>query len=221
MSAQPQDVQAILKRIDVLGRQNRWLIRAGLVGSLVAVAIVTMGQTRTSHTVEAEQFILRDAHGRQRLTIGFYGGIKSDEPAIWIAGPTGVDQTIFASQRLVWFNEQGKVTARIEGNDNGGSGPTIEFRDPKQGDFSKDTLFLAAGRLEMNAPSDLRAGLKADPDLDPFGPHIFLDDKDGVTRVSLGLKHNRPSLVIGDTQGFHAQLGSADLEAQYVPNSRI
>ena len=29
MSDQPQDVQAILRRIDVLERQNRWLVRAG------------------------------------------------------------------------------------------------------------------------------------------------------------------------------------------------
>jgi hypothetical protein len=66
MSDQPQDVQAMVQRIDALERQNRWLIRAGLIGSLVAVAIVTMGQTRTSRTVEAERFVLRDTVGRMR-----------------------------------------------------------------------------------------------------------------------------------------------------------
>jgi len=99
----------------------------------------------------------------------------------------------------------GSQRQRIEGNDNLGSGPTIEFLDPKGG---KDTLFFSAGRLEMNAPSDLSPGLNVQSD---FGPNIFLDDKDGVTRVSLGLIRNRPSLVIKDAQGFYAQLGSADL----------
>ena|SRR6267143_2737535 len=118
MSAQPQDVQAILKRIDVLERQNRWLIRAGLVASLLAVAVVTMGQGRPSRTVEAEQFILRDTHGRQRLTIGtprFSGvafGMDADEPTIWIAGSKGVDRTILTSHGLNWPDEHGKPTAK-------------------------------------------------------------------------------------------------------------
>ena len=66
MNDETQDVQAILKRIDTLERRNRWLIRAGLVGSLVAVAIVTMGQARPSRTVEAERFVLMDAGGKMR-----------------------------------------------------------------------------------------------------------------------------------------------------------
>src|SRR5215471_4399256 len=86
MSDQPPDV------IDVLERQNRWLMRGGLIGSLLVVAALIMGQARTSRTVEAEQFILRDAQGRQRLTIGaprlsgIAVGLEADEPAIWIAG---------------------------------------------------------------------------------------------------------------------------------------
>ena len=129
MSDQPQDVQVILKRIDVLERQNRWLVRAGLVASLLAVAAVTMGQARTSRTVEAEQFILRDAQGRQRLTIGtprFSGvaiGLEADRPAIWITGSNGVDRAILTSDGIYWADEHGKGTARIEGVGNRGSGP--------------------------------------------------------------------------------------------------
>lgn len=66
MSDQPQDVQAIVQRIDALERQNRWLKRAGLVASLSLIAIVTMGQVRTSHTVEAERFLLRGMNGTIR-----------------------------------------------------------------------------------------------------------------------------------------------------------
>jgi hypothetical protein len=71
MNDQTQEVQAILKRIDALERQNYWIKRAGLLGVLLAIAAVTMGQARPSRTmeariVEAERFVLKDMSGRIR-----------------------------------------------------------------------------------------------------------------------------------------------------------
>jgi hypothetical protein len=86
MNAHPQDMQAVLTRIDTLERQNRWLIRAGLVVSLVAVALVTMGQARTSRTVEAERFLLKDVRGSLRGELK----LKDDgAPALILYDPNG------------------------------------------------------------------------------------------------------------------------------------
>ena len=58
-----------------LERQNHRLKRSGGVVLLAVAAVVLMGQARPmGHTVEAERFIVSDAHGRPRasLALGFF-----------------------------------------------------------------------------------------------------------------------------------------------------
>lgn len=64
--------------------------RTGLAVFVLIIILPLMGQKRTTRTIEAEQFILRDAQGHERLTIGtprISGatvGLQPDEPAIWL-----------------------------------------------------------------------------------------------------------------------------------------
>jgi hypothetical protein len=69
MSAQPEDVNAILSRITVLERENRRAKKVATMAVLVAVAVIAMGQTRTSRTVEATRLIIRDSSGKTRVVI--------------------------------------------------------------------------------------------------------------------------------------------------------
>jgi len=94
MSAQPQDVQTILNRIEVLERQNRWLMRGALIGLLLAVAAVTMGQAPLGRTIEAQGFILRDSSGNKRA-----------ELALLESGPA-----------IRFFDTRGNVTALLSAN---------------------------------------------------------------------------------------------------------
>src|SRR5690348_10244696 len=92
-----QDLEKRLRRVE---KQNRQMKRVGLVVLLLGSLIMVMGQARPSRKVEAEQFILRDAQGRERLAIGtprVSGAaieLGPDEPAIWIVGAEGQDRAI-------------------------------------------------------------------------------------------------------------------------------
>jgi hypothetical protein len=66
-------LDTLTRRLDRLERQNRWLRRVSLVILLGAVATLLMGQApphRPPRIVEAEEFVLRDARGQVRATLG-------------------------------------------------------------------------------------------------------------------------------------------------------
>jgi hypothetical protein len=63
----------VVKRLYRLEHENRLLKRWGTVLALGVVAIVIMGQTKfnkTANVIEAEKFVLRDANGKTRATLG-------------------------------------------------------------------------------------------------------------------------------------------------------
>lgn len=189
MNSQPQDVQAILQRIDALEKQNRSLIRAGLFALLFVAAMVTMGQARPSRTVEAEQFVLRDSQGRQRLVIGTPRNsgvafdLAPDEPAIWIMGENGVDRAILSGDGLGFADEKGKRQARVEISKTGSALDLYDLNGKE--------------RIKLSGEST--------------NPSVFISDKDGFARVSSGLINEQPSIIVNDRQGFVAQLGITDL----------
>jgi hypothetical protein len=188
------DLQSLIARIEKLERQNRRFKRGGLAILLAAATLIGMGQGRPTRSLEAEQFILKDAQGRPRLVIGTPSisgaavGLAPDEPAIWL--DRDKSHAVLTSDGLGFSNEKG--TARLDSTD---SGPTLRFFNYKMA----DTLYLSPLRFEMNGESNL-------------GPNIFLDDAGGFPRVSLGLIRNRPSIIVNDAQGFSTQMGSIDLE---------
>ena len=64
------DLEAIVKRLEKVERQNGRLKRAGVLVVALACAVVLMGQTLTrNRVVEAETFVLRDAGGKLRARL--------------------------------------------------------------------------------------------------------------------------------------------------------
>ena len=194
MDTSSTDLQSLAARVGKLEGQNRWMKRTGLAALVLAVVIPLVVQQRTTRRIEAEEFVLRDAQGRQRLVIGtprisgVAVGLAPDEPAIWLDSEKA--HAILTSDGLLVSSEKG--TARIDTSD---LGPTVRFFNDKD----VETMYLSPMRFEMNGKSDL-------------GPNIFLDDEGGFPRVSLGLIHNRPSIIVNDGKGFSTQMGSIDLE---------
>jgi hypothetical protein len=71
MDAQP-DVKSLYERVERLETQNRWMKRMGAVVILSAVVLLVSGQAKvdTKKTVEANEFVLKDANGAVRAKLG-------------------------------------------------------------------------------------------------------------------------------------------------------
>jgi hypothetical protein len=69
VTTQLQEVRAILVRLEKVEKENRMLKRFGLVVISLMSLVGATGQTRTSRTVEAERFVLKDDRGRERADL--------------------------------------------------------------------------------------------------------------------------------------------------------
>ena len=64
----------IQSRLEKLERENRRVKRFGALAALIGGSLLLMGQAKTSRTVEAESFVLRDPQGRLRATLDMWHG---------------------------------------------------------------------------------------------------------------------------------------------------
>lgn len=71
MDVQP-DVKSLCERVERLEKQNRWMKRMGVVAILSAVVLLVSGQAKldTKKTVDANEFVLKDANGVVRAKLG-------------------------------------------------------------------------------------------------------------------------------------------------------
>ena len=69
MMTQTSDWSVVMERLEKLEKQNRGLKQAGAVALIVVAAILLMGQAATKKTVEANEFILKDASGKVRAKL--------------------------------------------------------------------------------------------------------------------------------------------------------
>jgi hypothetical protein len=70
--AESSDVQSIMRRLERVERENRRLKSLSLVIAIIVGAVLVMAQApshRTPRTIEAEQFILKDASGKVRADL--------------------------------------------------------------------------------------------------------------------------------------------------------
>jgi len=120
-------LDTLTRRLERLERQNRWLRRVSLLILLGAVVTPLMGQEpphRPFRTVEAEEFVLRDARGQVRATLG-----TTQNPS---------------SAFLRLHNDDGKQRARISVSGDGTS--SLEVMD------SSDRVRVLVGVRDHGSP---------------------------------------------------------------------
>ena len=143
------------ERLTKLETQNRWFRCGAAAGLVVVAALLGMAQApRSPQSLEASQFILRDAQGQERLRIEV---ARDGNPAINIldregrlrssVGPHGISfydetgrmRTTLMSDLLYMSDERAHEIAHIQGDMHGvelllfsglGSGSTVLRADP-------------------------------------------------------------------------------------------
>lgn len=149
-------VGSLADRVDRLERQNRRLKHVGAAVAIGIATVVLMGQARTAaKVVEAERFIVRDAGGRTRATLG----VAAD-------GEAG----------LYFVDRDGKLRAALALKTDGGPNLTLLDRDEKP----RVGLVVGADGTPVLGLFDrdkkLRATLSVAADGTPF---LSFKDRDG------------------------------------------
>jgi hypothetical protein len=63
------ELESLVKRMEILERQNRFFKAAGTAVLFVSCAALLIGQVTAPRTVEAERFVLRDSDGIERASL--------------------------------------------------------------------------------------------------------------------------------------------------------
>jgi len=102
MESQSQHLEQIQQRLLQLERQNRRFKQVGAIVLIVMAALFVMGQAAPGRkTVEAQEFILKDASGKVRATLS-------------MIVPKGAAPGAAADARLVMFDEKGTERATLQ-----------------------------------------------------------------------------------------------------------
>jgi hypothetical protein len=177
-------VDTLARRIAKLEAQNRRLKKVGICALLVAVVVTSMGQATTDRSIEASQFILKDASGTVRASLKME---YSDSP------------------ELRFYDRKGSLTAELAGNDY----PVLLLQGPPP---SREALLTStkdmSGVVVFGKDGAEQAGLGVVKEKTrlhlshmggPGGITLDVDDPDG------------PSVVVTDNEGFNATLGKSEL----------
>ncbi len=101
-------IENVLKRLEHVERENRYLKRIGAVMLIGIAAVAIMGQARPSKVakvIEAEQFVVRDRDGKVRAILGETKSKLSGDPqhGLFLYGKDGQSEAYLAeilSERL-------------------------------------------------------------------------------------------------------------------------
>lgn len=127
------EIEALTARLERLERVNRRLKLMGVGIVLASMASCSTGLTGKPRTLEAEEIVIRDSHGRARVMIGtpeFLGaafGMKPDQPAIWLSDENGQDRSVLTTDGLYLADSHSKPLVEITTDS---SGPALRFHDP-------------------------------------------------------------------------------------------
>jgi|SRR5579862_8102229 len=125
------EIEALTSRIARLERQNRKLKTVSLGIVLGLAAFLLVGAAKTPRTVEAEKIVLRDSHGRARITIGTPAlsgnalNTNPDDPVIWLSDEKGIDRAILATDGLRFVNSKARGTVSLSSDPSGV--PALKF----------------------------------------------------------------------------------------------
>lgn len=169
-------MEMLVKRVDRLEQENRFLKRVGLATLGSIAAIVLMGQalpTTVPKLVEAERFMVRDTAGKPRATLGLLPdgspslnlidtdgnirmavGMKTDgSPSLNLYDKSQTNRAVLAtlpdgSPALVLFNKAGETQALL-----GSNFPLrMEPEDTMSRPASSLVLFDKDGKVIWKAP---------------------------------------------------------------------
>jgi hypothetical protein len=124
------EIEILTVRVARLERANG---RLKLAGVALLLALVSLGFAGKPRTIEAEQIVIRDSHGRTRITIGTPAvsgaaiGVERDAPTIWLADEKGADRAILATDGLYFANGRARPLAELT---SGPNRPELRFHDP-------------------------------------------------------------------------------------------
>jgi hypothetical protein len=133
----PFELDGLVHRIEKLERENKRLKLVVMLAVVFVCALVLVGVAKPTRTIEAEQFILLDSHGRTKLTIGTprHSGATVDanpnDAMIWIADDTGTDRVILMKDGLFFANDKGKPTVSLNSVQNSTSSLKLYGADGK------------------------------------------------------------------------------------------
>lgn len=179
MTSQTLDLTEVGARLQKLERQHRRLKLTGSMVLLLAAAGLLMGQALpTRRTVDAEEFVLRDAAGTPRAVLS----LKAEgAPTLAFFDPSGKTRAWFGvrgggSPYLLFADHAGKPRAGLSVKDDGS--PELTFID-----------LTGNPRALLQVPSDGQASLA-------------LYDHLGRARAGLGVSRNgSPELRLLDKDG--------------------
>jgi hypothetical protein len=191
MEFQPADIARMHYRISDLEKANRRLKRIGAAAFASIALFLVMAESPARKTIDANEFVVKDAAGNVRIRIGV--DPKSDAAELWLQTPKGNDgaalsetglvlkqngvvRTILASSALTLSNSAGQPNVRLTAADDAERDLFIEGNS---GDLSylpghaleisdSDGYTAAIGRAELRAPGAVQTNAAAltlfDPD---------------------------------------------------------
>lgn len=206
MCTQNAELSNILARLGKVEKENRRLKRIAVGVLVVAGAFLLMGQARSSRTIEAEKFILRDGSGTVRARLEME---PMDRPTLVLLDTKGFPLLTLAAGETPFLN-------LCKGH--------CEDQQVWLGTYPNGLFGVALYGKDTGAPlHGLQAGLgvvKGVPGLNLYGkdategasldleagPRLFLSDSNGQVDLE------KASVDVSDFHGFRAVIGHTDLE---------
>lgn len=189
MSSPTPDWTAVVERLEKLERQNRRMKQAGAVALLLATAVLLMGQASPNRTVEANEFVLKDANGRVR---GRWS-IKADTAQFHLVDTNGVDRISLA--------ELGNSTLLSLQDSDGGQRASLQV--------IRQTSQLLLNHADDRASVHLAAEESGNTTLTLFG--ISELNLAGRMRLWSNIDEGETGLSLTDNKGFQTTIGTTDL----------
>ena len=174
MASETPDLQAIMERLEKVEKQNRRLKQAGATVLTLCAAFVLMGQTSPkSRTVEAEEFIVRDANGEMQMVLNTVEG----RPFISLYDANTARVVLCISK-----------------------GPALILRDANG--TERASLGLVDGKSVLTL-RDANEQARAVLWMEDTGPGLALYDANGTFGVGMLVNKNGPDFTLQDANGKH------------------
>lgn len=115
-------------RLEKLERENRRMKKVGIVGIVFASVLFFSGQAKTNKVVEANEFRLLDASGKERATLHVFRG----QPELFIRSLNGESDVLLGTDTsgpyLIMGPVTGKATVTLNPNNLSLEGPVGKLR---------------------------------------------------------------------------------------------